>query len=479
MMRRVRPALLVAACPVRGAASAPIIRDRRARRARTAVAGLAFVAATAALAQGTALGVATWNLAWLMDAATHARWAEACARHGWPATTGALPAAARATLAGLPFCDVHNGMRFPRDGCRSTRDGWPDAARYPADHPCRETADLSAWPAYEAKLAVLRATFARLAAQGVGLVAVQEVTSAAAVQAILPAGWSVATTRELAGAPAIAQHVGVAWRRGVRVRDVALVAALADGGVPDRPLRPGLAFTVTVAGQPVRALVVHLKSGCRSRDLDAPLTDRDAKLAPERRDAIASDCAMLRYQLPALEAWIDAHAGGDFAVLGDFNRTLLREPVAESPTYRTRLDGSAPGDPLGPCTMTRDGARLVAACAARTRAVFPELNDGQPDGAVLWRARFADGGRGGTIPKGSSGDCRIDGAHGELTHDGIDHVLIGASLKARLAPSALTMRAVNYVDADGAPLRANPGAALPSDHCAHVVTWEARRGPAP
>ncbi len=67
----------------------------------------------------------------------------------------------------------------------------------------------------------------------------------------------------------------------------------------------------------------------------------------------------------------------------------------------------------------------------------------------------------------------------ELTHDGIDHVLIGASLKARLAPSALTMRAVNYVDADGAPLRANPGAALPSDHCAHVVTWEARRGPAP
>ena len=95
-----------------------------------------------------------------------------------------------------------------------------------------------------------------------------------AAQAILPAGWSVATTRELPGTPAIAQHVGIAWRRGVRVRDVAPVNALADGGVPGRPLRPGLAFTVDVGGRPVRALVVHLKAGCRSRDLDAPLTRR-------------------------------------------------------------------------------------------------------------------------------------------------------------------------------------------------------------
>lgn len=458
---------------------APMIRDRRARRARAAVAALALGAAATAFAQAPALGVATWNFGWLLDAATHARWAEACARNGWPAETSSLPAAERAALAGLPFCDVHNGMRFPRDGCRSTRDDWPRAARYPADHPCRETADLASWPAYERKLAALRATFAQLAAQGVGLVALQEVSSAAAVEAIVPDGWSVATTRELPGAPAIAQHVGIAWRQGVRVRDVALVAALADGGVPDRPLRPGLAFTAIVAGKPVRALVVHLKSGCRSRDLDAPLTERDAKLAPERRDAIASDCAMLRYQLPALEAWIDANAGRDFAVLGDFNRTLLREPVAESPTYRTRLDGSGPGDPLGPCTMRREGARWVAACAARTRAMFPELNDGRPDGAVLWRARFADGGRGGGIPKASSGDCRIDGPHGELTHDGIDHVLIGESLKRRLAPSALTMRVVNYVDANGERLRAEPGLALPSDHCPHVVFWTPRSGASP
>jgi hypothetical protein len=259
------------------------------------------------------------------------------------------------------------------------------------------------------------------------------------------------------------------------VRDIEAVATLADSGVPERPLRPGLAFTVLVAGQPVRALIVHLKAGCRSRDLDAPLTGKDATLPDDRKDTITSDCAMLRYQLPALENWIDANAGGDFAVLGDFNRTLLREPVADSATYRTRLDGSAAGDPLGPCTMVRHGNRWIAQCAARTRAMFPELNDGNPAGAVLWRARFADMGPGGTIRKGSSGDCSIPGAHGDLAHDGIDHVLISASLKRRLTPDAVTMHVVNYQDPAGLPLQGRADLALPSDHCPHVVTWTGKR----
>ena len=314
-----------------GAALPPtMIRERRALRAR--MAGIACAGAFAACATGQPLGVATWNVGWLMDEAAHARWAAACARNGWPRDTSALSAAERAELAPLPFCDVHNGMRFPPERCRAARDGWPYATRYPSDHPCRDTADLAAWDAYARKVAALRATFRRLEEQGVGLVALQEVFDAPAARAILPSGWSVATTRELPGTPAIAQHVGIAWRRDVRVRDVAAVNALADGGVPGRPLRPGLAFTVDVGGRPVRALAVHLKAGCRSRDLDAPLGPADAKLPPERQDAIASDCAMLRYQLPALEAWIDAHAHRDFAVLGDFNRTLLREPVADSAT---------------------------------------------------------------------------------------------------------------------------------------------------
>ncbi len=428
-----------------------------------------FAAATAALlacasACGQGFGVATWNLAWLMDMPTHARWAGACASLGWPLNSAALGAPARATLAGLPFCDVHNGMTFPRERCASDRDGWPFRARYPAAHPCRDSADLADPAAYAHKLAVLRATFAQLDAAGVRLVAVQEVFDAAAVRALLPSGWSVATTRELAGTPDIPQHVGVAWRAPAHVRDVRAVTTLADSGAPDRPLRPGLAFTVDVGGTPVRALVVHLKSGCRSRDLDAPPAARDTALDAARQEAVLADCAVLRYQLPALEAWIDAQAHRNFAVLGDFNRTLLREPAAESATYRTRLDGTTAADPLGTCTLERTGARAVARCSTRTRALFPEINDGAPPGAVLWRAR---------PPKGAA-TCRLSSPRGNLAHNGIDHVLVSASLMSRLTPAALTLEVVNYHH-DGAPA-VQHDAALPSDHCPHVVMWTPRGG---
>ncbi len=421
-----------------------------------------------ALGAAPGIGIATWNLNWLLDADTHARWTATCAKHGWPVQTTALAPEARAELAALPYCNVHNGMRFPPETCVSSAADWPHAARYPDGHPCRETADLMAWPRYERKLTALRATFLRLAHAGVTVVALQEVATAAAVKTLLPAGWKVATTREFPGSPRIAQHVGVAWAPGVHLRAITSVASLADSGVPDRPLRPGLAFTVDVAGKPVQVLVVHLKAGCRSRTIDNPLGARDAHLPPERQHQIASDCAMLRFQIPALEAWIDGHANRDFAVVGDFNRTLLREPIQDSPTYHSRLDGSSSRDPVGPCTMQRDGSRLVARCPARIAALFPELNDGQPRGATLWRARLRGDDSSGN---GRKVGCSIAGEHGELAHEGIDHILISASLKRRLTADALTMRALNYVDGQGAPLRGSPDEALPSDHCPHVVAW--------
>ncbi|MEO6567085.1 MAG: hypothetical protein ABIO63_13760, partial [Casimicrobiaceae bacterium] len=376
-----------------------------------------------------------------------------------------MPAAARAELAELPYCNVHNGMRFPPDTCASRADDWPQAARYPAAHPCRDTADLAPWPRYERKLVAQRATFEALALRGVQVVAVQEVSSAAAVALLVPPGWKVVTTHEFPESPRIAQHVGVAWAPGVTLTAFGAVPQLADGGVADRPLRPGLAFTLDVAGKPVRMLVVHLKAGCRSRVIDAPLTSRDARLDPDRQDQIATDCAMLRYQVPALEDWIDHHAGADFAVLGDFNRTLLREPVQDTATFRSRLDESPTSAPVGPCTMQRTGQRFVALCPARIAALFPEINDGAPRGSVLWRARPA---REDAV---ASSGCRIAGPRGNLAHEGIDHILISASLKRRLAADALAMHVVNFADAKGATLRATPDLALPSDHCPHVVTW--------
>jgi endonuclease/exonuclease/phosphatase family metal-dependent hydrolase len=68
--------------------------------------------------------------------------------------------------------------------------------------------------------------------------------------------------------------------------------------------------------QELRLLSVHLKSGC-SRD---PL------------DSARAGCAELARQVPALERWIDARAAEQkpFAVLGDFNRDLRREPAGAS-----------------------------------------------------------------------------------------------------------------------------------------------------
>ena len=66
----------------------------------------------------------------------------------------------------------------------------------------------------------------------------------------------------------------------------------------------------------LRLLSVHLKSGCA-------------------RDSLASArpaCGELSRQVPVLERWIDAQANEHkpFAVLGDFNRDLRREPAGPS-----------------------------------------------------------------------------------------------------------------------------------------------------
>ena len=79
--------------------------------------------------------------------------------------------------------------------------------------------------------------------------------------------------------------------------------------------------------QELRLLSVHLKSGCARDSLDAA------------RPA----CGELSRQLPALERWIDAQAGEHkpFAVLGDFNRDLRREPAGVS-MWAEISDGDPP-----------------------------------------------------------------------------------------------------------------------------------------
>jgi len=83
--------------------------------------------------------------------------------------------------------------------------------------------------------------------------------------------------------------------------------------------------------QEIRLLSVHLKSGCARDALDSP----------------RSGCAVLARQVPVLERWIDAQASENkpFAVLGDFNRDLQREPVGPS-LWRDIDDANPPAADL-------------------------------------------------------------------------------------------------------------------------------------
>lgn len=102
------------------------------------------------------------------------------------------------------------------------------------------------------------------------------------------------------------QRTGFAVRKGLTVQQNPDYEALNTSG----GLRYGTDITVTVNGQDIRLLSVHLKSGCFARDLDS--------------GNLGDSCRKLKAQVPVLESWIDDRASAEvpFIVLGDFNRRL-------------------------------------------------------------------------------------------------------------------------------------------------------------
>src|SRR4051812_35002321 len=140
-------------------------------------------------------------------------------------------------------------------------------------------------------------------ALGADVIALQEVDGPDAARLLFPDYQFCFSAR------ASVQNNGFAIRRGVPFACGADFGALSLGDA----VRRGVELRVFPdTASEMRLLSVHLKSGC-ARD---PL------------DAARSGCAELARQVPALEAWIDAQAGAhrSFAVLGDFNRDLRREP---------------------------------------------------------------------------------------------------------------------------------------------------------
>ena len=126
-------------------------------------------------------------------------------------------------------------------------------------------------------------------------------------------GWSFPDHQFCFSGRVAVQNNGFAIRRGL---PFACAPDLIDLSMKD-DVRRGVELRVFPGTpQELRLLSVHLKSGC-ARD---PL------------DSARPNCGVLAGQVPVLERWIDAQAMANkpFAVLGDFNRDLRREPAGVS-----------------------------------------------------------------------------------------------------------------------------------------------------
>lgn len=165
-------------------------------------------------------------------------------------------------------------------------------------------------------IAALRRHARRLDAD---VIALQEVDGEPAARLVFP-GYQFCFSTRVA-----VQNNGFAIRRGL---PFACGPELSDLSLGD-DVRRGVEVRL-FPGTPseLRLLSVHLKSGC-SRDT---------------LDSSRPSCIQLAAQVPVLERWIDAQASAriPFAVLGDFNRDLRREPSGNS--LWSEIDDSDPQD---------------------------------------------------------------------------------------------------------------------------------------
>ncbi|MGE0581490.1 MAG: endonuclease/exonuclease/phosphatase family protein [Steroidobacteraceae bacterium] len=221
------------------------------------------------------------------------------------------------------------------------------------------------------------------------VVALQEVDGEGAARLVFPGYRFCFTGRRHV------QNTGFAIRRGIPFRCGRDLTSLSLGGSVRRGaelvLYPG-------ESREFRLLSVHLKSGCGSRLLN------------DRR----KDCAALDRQVDFLEAWIDSEAAArrPFAILGDFNRNLLRDTGTARDASGTRL------------------------------RLWPEIDDGDPPEADLTNTaageRFAN--------------CSMK----QVFRGYIDYIVLSRSLSDRLVPGSFTRVVYDTQDAVRRKL---------SDHC--------------
>jgi endonuclease/exonuclease/phosphatase family metal-dependent hydrolase len=286
---------------------------------------------------------------------------------------------------------------------------------------------------YQAKLKGLRATVAQLIeVDKVRLIAFQELRSNAALKEILGPH---AADFETCVAPHNAfQSLGFAWHKslsdkpGVCSAYQPLAIAQSDAA---RRLRPGLALALSVSGEPVTFMNLHLKSACANlvttRKYEGHLlTDPD------------SACETLNRQVAPLESWLEsvAQQSPRLVLMGDFNRRIDEEAAAAIPKDQVRTTGIDPAQANPPDARGRVSSRYL----------WQELSDGSPR---LHQMPLLKPSLVGNSPAACTGFI------------GLDHIVISDALQVRQGLVMPSARKVAVVSQPGQVIQT-------SDHCPTV-----------
>lgn len=397
---------------------------------------LLIVSAAAGLGQGSVaaaeVGIASFNLAWAGTATDFKRHVDVCSAASvrW---CNARAKVARGASEPTPEEDARAKQ------CQAAVEAESGgAARSLLVAPCNAY-KLSArkiaaggLALYDDKLAGLTKTIDRLVSeQRVDVLAFQEVRSDEVIRTIL--GPHASLFDSCVASHTGFQTVGFAWRKSVTSTPAQCASepSLAIREKPDVPaslrtLRPGVVLKLTIGGEPVTFMNLHLKSGC------ANLTTGGGFPGRELTDPDPA-CQVLNRQVAPLENWIETAADNSplFVLLGDFNRRLDQEASRPVPRNMVRKDGTPPDSPnaLGP-----DGH-------VSSRFLWQEISDGKPRLVQIPLTETATGCTGFV---------------------GLDHILVSRALK---------QRQVRPLSSQKVPVEKVPRQVIQtSDHCPRTTT---------
>jgi endonuclease/exonuclease/phosphatase family metal-dependent hydrolase len=367
---------------------------------------LALGALLASAAAAAPLKVVTWNLGWHLSQAETREWIAACS---------------------APFA-LDNGVWKPAAAASAdTKPGWdlPWGRNAPVQWDIGVQPPCNVYEANRATVPVTEAAYAtRVARIGsvlrdqmqADVIAFQEISGAAAAREILGQHYEVCSYEGHK-----VQRLAIAWKKSLGTGTCAVEWPLS---LPQRAMReqvrPGLSATLTLDGQRLKVLTVHLKSSCVS-----PLDERAAE-GRGQLDGNEANCVSLQQQVAPLEAWVDREAadGSPMVLMGDFNRNLSHE--AHEPAQAVvRSAGGAATDPHGP--------------GVKVRSLWRELNDGQPVPLTLLEAQCgsdvdADGlcrlGKSQVLGREPMNQLRSGQSLGCRNPLGLDHIVLAGPIAA-------------------------------------------------